>query len=196
VITANQKPDHSSISRFRKNNEQELSSLFTEVLKLCSKAGLLKVGLIALDGTKVKGNTALSSNRTSKHIETEVKKILKEAAIKDAEEDTLYGPDKRGDELPEELRDRRSRLVRLKECKERLDREASEKISRQASKIEARKKKELATGKKKRGRKPKMQEKLVSGFLILPICNGKRQILSGRSLPLNQQRMVTQLEFP
>ncbi len=61
IITANQKPDHCTISRFRKDNEKALEGLFTEVLKLCAEATMLKVGVIALDGTKIEANASLSS---------------------------------------------------------------------------------------------------------------------------------------
>jgi hypothetical protein len=77
--------------------------------------------------------------------------MLAEAEAKDAEEDKLYGKDKRGDELPEELRDRRSRLARLKECKERLEQEKAERVAKQKEKIEERDKQESETGQKKRG---------------------------------------------
>lgn len=82
-------------------NEKELAEIFTQVLKLCANAGLIKVGLVALDGTKLKANASLSANRRYSSIEKEVKRILDEAAAKDAEEDRLYGPDNRGDEIPE-----------------------------------------------------------------------------------------------
>ncbi|GJQ57561.1 MAG: transposase [Candidatus Scalindua sp. AMX11] len=73
IITANQKPDHSTISRYRKDNEKELEGLFTEVLNLCAEAKMLKVGVVALDGTKIEANASLSSNRSEKYIEGEVK---------------------------------------------------------------------------------------------------------------------------
>ena len=105
VITANQKPDHTTISRFRKDNKVALEKLFVEVLKLCKKADMVKLGVVALDGTKMAGNASLAANRTNEALTEEVKKILKKAEEKDAEEDALYGADKRGDELPEELAD-------------------------------------------------------------------------------------------
>ena len=155
IITANKVPDHTSICRFRKENGERLGSLFTEVLKLCSKAGLVKLGVVALDGVKIKADAALESNRTYAHIEKEVKKMLLEAEAVDAKEDELYGRDKRGDEIPEGLRDRKSRLKRLKECKERLALEAKEEAEKQQEKIETREAVETESGKKKRGRKPK-----------------------------------------
>ena len=124
VIAANQVPDHCTIARFRQENGKEIGGLFTEVLKLCAKAGLVKVGVVALDGTKVKANAALEANRTYEHIKREVSKMLTEAETTDAEEDKLYGKDKRGDELPDDLRDPESRLRRLQECKKRLEEEA------------------------------------------------------------------------
>ena len=85
VISANRKPDYSTTCRFRKGNEKELEGIFISVLRLCAEAGLVKVGVVALDGTKMKANAALASNRTRDHIEEEVKKMLAEAAAKDKE---------------------------------------------------------------------------------------------------------------
>ena len=138
VVTTNQKPDHTTISRFRQENEKKLEELFVSVLKLCAEAGLVKVGVVALDGTKVKANASLSANRTDEYIKKEVKKILSEAAAQDKEEDRRYGKDKRGDELPDELKDRRNWLVRLKECQKRLERESKKKAAEQQEKIDKR----------------------------------------------------------
>jgi transposase len=163
VISGNLRPDYSTICRFRSENERELGVLFTEVLRLCAEAGLVKAGVVALDGTKVKANASLSANRTQEHIEEEVRKMLAEAREKDEEEDRLFGRDSRGDEIPEELKDRRSRLARLKECQERLVREKEEKAQRQAEMMEKREAEEEAMGHKKRGRKPKEVAKVVEG---------------------------------
>ncbi len=158
VITANQSPDHSTISRFRKDNESYLKKLFLEILRLCGEAGLVKLGKVSLDGTKIKANASLSANRTLKHLEQEIDKMLSEAAVKDAEEDKAFGSDKRGDEMPEDLRDRNSRINRLKACKERLEREKAQARRAQQDKIDRRKAKEESTGKKSRGRKPRSPE--------------------------------------
>jgi len=155
VITANSFPDHTTISRFRQGHGEALAGLFVEVLRLCAEAGLVKVGVVALDGTKMKANAALEANRTHEHLAEEVNKMLAEAEAVDKEEDALYGKDKRGEELPEALRDRKSRLGRLKECKERLESEASARAADQARKIAEREAEEKVTGKKKRGRRPK-----------------------------------------
>jgi transposase len=121
VVTANQYPDHSTISRFRKENQSHLKKLFLEILRLCAEAGLVKLGKVSLDGTKVKANASLSANRTLIHLEQEIDKMLSEAETIDIAEDAAFGPDKRGDEMPDELRDRHSRISRLKACKERLE---------------------------------------------------------------------------
>lgn len=153
VITANHKPDHATIARFRRNHAKELEGLFVQILRLCREAGLVKMGVVALDGSKIKANAALDANRTHDGLEAEVSRMLSEAENKDVEEDALYG-DKRGDEVPKELRGKTSRLARLKECRARLEREAEEKAAAQAKKIAAREAEEAATGVKKRGRKP------------------------------------------
>lgn len=155
VISANTAPDHSTICRFRQENEEKVAGIFVEVLRLCAKAGLVKVGVVSLDGTKIKANASLSSNREYEHIKEEVKKMLSEAEVKDHQEDVLYGKDKRGDELPKELRSRKSRLARLEECKKLLEEEAKETALKQEEKIKTRQTQEAETGKKKRGRKPK-----------------------------------------
>jgi hypothetical protein len=92
-----------------------------------------------------------------------VKKMLQEAQAKDAEEDPLYGAERRGDELPEELKDRRTRLARLKACKEQMEREAKEAAAEQEKKIAVRQAEQDATGQKKRGRKPKEPDSTPSG---------------------------------
>jgi transposase len=155
VITANQQPNYSTISRFRQSNEAELKELFVEVLRLCAESGLVKLGKVSLDGTKMKANASLSSNRTQKHLEEEVNMMLTEAAAKDAEEDVKFGEDNRGDEFPAALKDRHSRLQRLRECRSRLEKEKEETLSLQRKKIEDRQTQEKETGKKPRGRKPK-----------------------------------------
>ena len=116
VITANQFPDHCTISRFRKDNQSHLQTLFLEVLRLYAEAGLVKLGKVSLDGTKMKANASLAANRTLKHLEQEIEKMLSEAAATNAQEDDAFGPDKRGDEMPKDLRDRNSRIDRLKAC--------------------------------------------------------------------------------
>ncbi len=138
VLCANQHPDHDTISEFRKRHKGALQTLFVQVLKLCEKAGLVKLGHVALDGTKVKANAskhkAMSYARMcekEKHMEEEVQKLMAAAEAADAEEDARYGQGKRGDELSEELKFRQKRLKRLREAKAALEREAQEQARQQ-----------------------------------------------------------------
>jgi hypothetical protein len=139
-----------------------LAGLFLDVLKLCRQAGLLKVGQVALDGTKMEANASLSSNRSHEWLKGEVEKMLAEAEATDSEEDRAHGPRKNGDSLPEGLRNRQERLKRLKACKERLETEAEEQAAEQQAKLDERKAKEEAMGKKLRGRKPKTPDASVA----------------------------------
>jgi transposase len=117
VIAAQQKPDHATIARFRARHEDALAELFSSVLGLCKEAGLVKVGVIAIDGTKVHAN---ASHHCNLDYEQLAKEILKEAAEIDAAEDQLYG-DARGDELPEHLRTSEGRRAALKDAKQKLE---------------------------------------------------------------------------
>src|SRR5512147_988241 len=155
VVAGDLGPDHATVARFRQRHTEALKGLFTDILRLCQEAGLVKVGLVALDGTKVAADAALEANRTYESIRAEVETMLNEAESQDIEEDRLHGPEDRGDELPEALRDRRGRLERLKRCRERLEREADAAAAEHARKLEERAAKEAATGQKLRGRKPK-----------------------------------------
>ena len=119
VVSANRAPDHSTIAEFRKRHETALAGLFTDVLSLCGEAGLVNVGVIAVDGTKVH---ASASNHATRDYEQIAKEILAEADRIDREEDELYG-EKRGDELPEQLRTREGRRAALAEAKRRLERD-------------------------------------------------------------------------
>jgi len=100
LITAQRVPDHSTIAEFRKRHETALAELFGSVLSLCREAGLVSVGVIAVDGTKVKANASRDANLGYGEV---VREILKEADEIDRAEDERYG-DARGDELPEQLR--------------------------------------------------------------------------------------------
>jgi transposase len=119
VITAQRTPDHSTIAEFRRRHEVPLAELFSAVLALCERAGLVTVGVIAVDGTKIAANASMDANRGYGRI---VREILEEAAETDRREDELYG-EARGDELPEPLRTREGRRVALREAKRRLERE-------------------------------------------------------------------------
>jgi transposase len=158
ILAAGTLPDHCAFARFRQRHELALKTVFLEVLRLCAEAGVLRVGVVSLDGTKMRGNAALSSNRTLEGLEKEIAAMVSEAAKRDAEEDARYGVDRRGDELPEDLRHREDRLRRLRECKAKLEAEREAARREQEEKIEQRKAEEAATGQKKRGRPPKTPE--------------------------------------
>jgi transposase len=117
VICANQAPDHTTIARFRQRHETALAELFGEVLELCAEAGLIRVGVIAVDGTKVAANAAPQATRDYEQIARE---ILAEADAVDIEEDAEFG-DARGDELPSELSTAQGRRGWLRDAKRRLD---------------------------------------------------------------------------
>src|SRR3954451_8560876 len=117
VIAAHQAPDHATIARFRVRHEEPLADLFTEVLLSCEEAGLVKVGAIAIDGTKLHAN---ASHHANVDYEQLAREILKEAVEVDAAEDELFG-DARGDELPPEFQSSGELRKRLREAKQRLD---------------------------------------------------------------------------
>src|SRR5436305_14254620 len=109
-------PDHSTIAEFRRRHEVEIGELFDEVLGLCAEAGLVSVGAITIDGTKIKANASMDQNRSYRELVTQ---ILREAEETDRREDELHG-DARGDELPEQLRTPEGRQAALADAKRRL----------------------------------------------------------------------------
>jgi transposase len=131
VLAANNTPDFRTISDFRKDHLRALAALFVQVLKLCQRAGLVKLGHVSLDGTKIKANAskhkAMSYKRMKEEearLEAKVEDLLTKASAVDKEEDRRYGPNKRGDELPEELAFRESRLKKIREARAALEAEA------------------------------------------------------------------------
>ena len=117
VIAAGQSPDHATIARFRARHERPLAALFTQVLGLCANAGLVNAGTIALDSTKLQASASGHKNLSHEQL---AQAILDEAAAVDAREDELYG-ERRGDELPPELADARTRKERLRAAKRALE---------------------------------------------------------------------------
>ena len=131
VLVSDDVPNFRTISDFRRLNLKELEGLFVQVLRLCQKAGLVKLGHVSLDGTKIKANAsrhkAMSYGRMKeedKRLRTEIGELLKQAESIDQQEDAQYGVDRRGDELPEELARRQSRLKRIQQAKRALEAEA------------------------------------------------------------------------
>jgi transposase len=124
IITGNDCPDHTTIARFRQAHDEAFKDLFVQVLRLCAAEGLVRLGRISIDGTKIAANAAISANAGEDKIRAEVEKIVKEAAEKDAVEDDEFG-DGRGDELPPSMRDRSGRRERIRESMQRLEEEQS-----------------------------------------------------------------------
>ena len=139
-LSANNAPDYRSIARFRRRHLAALDDLFTQVLVLCSQAGLVKLGRVALDGTKLRASAsrhkAMSYGRLGPRItqlEAEVAAILAEAEAVDRAEDEEFGEDRRGDEVPPELARRESRLAKLRAAKEAIEAEAADKAAGKAA---------------------------------------------------------------
>ena len=153
VITANRIPDHATIARFRARHEQALADTFVQVLALCAKAGLVSVGLVALDGSLLSGNASPGATRSYATIREEVERMLAQAAAADAAEDQRLG-DARGDELPAELSDPRSRRERLRRCKEQLEAEQADEQAAYQENLAWRAAWEAEHGRKLAGRKP------------------------------------------
>lgn len=121
------RPDFRTVNDFRKNNTKEIENLFVEIIRICQVLGMVKVGSIAIDGSKIKANASAKKMRDKEgyqewlcSIEEEIKGILKEAEQTDDEEDKRYG-EKRGDELPEDLRKREKLKEKIKDALEELD---------------------------------------------------------------------------
>lgn len=157
TLAANNTPDFRTIADFRKRHLKALRGLFAQVLRLCQKAGMVKLGHVALDGTKMKANAskhkAMSYGRMKKteaELQAEVDELLRQADEVDEAEDAEYGRDKRGDELPEELRYREGRLKKIREAKAELEREAREEAETKRREAEAQR-----AGKDPRGAHPR-----------------------------------------
>ncbi|HEY9753697.1 MAG TPA: IS1182 family transposase [Oculatellaceae cyanobacterium] len=137
VLAAGNQPDFRTISDFRKIHLNALQDLFEQVLKLALTAGAIKLGRVALDGTKIKANAskhkAMSYKRMKedqRNLRSEVRRLLEQAAAADEEEDKRYGKHKSGDELPEELSRRETRLKKIREAKRVLEERAREEAER------------------------------------------------------------------
>ena len=134
VLAAGNEPDFRTLSDFRKIHLKALEELFQQVLRLALEVGALQLGRVALDGSKVKANAskhkAMSYGRmeeTEKRLRKEVRELLKQAEAVDKEEDQRYGRERQGEELPEELQRRETRIARIREAKKALEERAREK---------------------------------------------------------------------
>jgi transposase len=174
VLSCDQHPDHDSIADFRRRHLQELGQLFVQVLQLCERAGLVKLGHVAIDGTKIKANASkyqsLSYARMKDEepeLAAEVERLLGEAQRIDEQEDQLYGKGKRGDELPEELRDPETRLAKIRSLIADMEAEAK------AAAAHERAEKEKPESERER-RKWRRKWKVSAAGEVVPVAKSKR----------------------
>jgi len=160
MIVAGDPPDFRTISEFRKRHLPALAGLFVQVLKLCEKAGLVKLGHVALDGSKIKANAskhkAMSYERMKKReaeLKAEVDRWLEAAEAADAEEDRLYGS-KRGDEMPDWVADKEKRLAKIRAAKAELEAEAKAAAEAQTRRRAEAEERRIAERRKKNGKTP------------------------------------------
>jgi transposase len=149
VLAGNSSPDHVTIARFRVRHEQALAGLLVQSLRLCAAAGMVRLGLVALDGTKIAANAAAAANRTHAHLETQVAELLAQAAAADRAEDQQHGGGC-GEELPRALASRAERLARLQHAKALLEAEAAARQQRYRQRVA-----ELAVAARARGQQPR-----------------------------------------
>lgn len=167
-LAAGNMPKHTAIGCFRRTHLAALEELFVQVLRLAKRNGFVKVGTVAIDGSKMKANASLDQNRNladlAKAEEAELRRIAKEllgdAERVDQAEDALYGPD-RGDELPPGVQKRKERLERIRGAKKQLEEEAAARAKDHEEHLERRAKLEEERGGKLRGRKPKAPDPQV-----------------------------------
>lgn len=168
-LSANQHPDHSSLAEFRRRHLPAMRALFVEVLQLCQKAGLVKLGHVALDGTKIKANASRFRNCSYEHLSEQekqlaeqVEQMLAEAEQADRADDQQYGRARRGDELPAGLARRETRLKKIREAKAELERqarqEAEEKKAEAEQRLRERQEKAAAAGRPLRGKLPRIPD--------------------------------------
>jgi transposase len=138
VLTGNQQPDHSRISDFRRRNLDALKGMFVQILRLCQIAGMVSLGHVALDGTKVQANVskhkAMSHERmlrAEKELEMEINALMRPAEILDVQEDRKYGKGNLGSELPDELRHKQSRLEKIRQVRKEMEAETAAAAARQ-----------------------------------------------------------------
>jgi len=162
-LSADEHPDHSTLAEFRKRHLEALAGLFMQALRLCQKAGLVKLGHVAIDGTKMAGNASKHKAMSYKHmsesekkLQEQVDELLQRAAAVDADEDEQYGEGNNGEDIPAELGRRESRLKKIRAAKAELEAEAKQdaedKKTDAEAKIADRREQEARTGKKTGGR--------------------------------------------
>ena len=205
ALTGMQTPDHRTVNLFRQRHLKALSGLFQQVLELCEKAGLVKLGHVAVDGTKIRANASKQksmSYATMKKLEdrykAEVDRWFAEAERIDREEDELYGPDKSGDELPEWVSNKQERLKRIQQAKAELEAEAKAAAERGPDPNKTgHKPKPTGTPSDKQQRNltdtdsrlMKSGEQFIQGYNAQVAVDGHRQIIVAQSLNNNGSDM-------
>lgn len=191
VLAANERPDFRTISDFRKAHLNALSGFFRQVFKLCQKAKLVKLGQVAVDGTKIQANAskhkAMSYDRMKKEearLTAEIEEMFRAAQKIDEEEDALYGSDRSGDELPAEFAFRENRLKIIREAKVELEREAKEEAEAEKREREAREKEGKQHGPKPKAPSEIPDPKAQKNFTdpesrIMPSSTNKGSFLQG-----------------
>ena len=190
VICANVFVDHTTIARFRQRHEEALKGLFAASLRLCAKAGMATVGVVAVDGTKIGAPASLQANRTKEVIDAEVEAMFAEAEAADAADDAEFGA-ARGDEPPAKLRGRADRRRRFARAKELLDEELAAERQAHEQHLAERAAKEAERGKKLRGRKPKPvrgRHHLLSGSDVFTFDGVYPALSSGASCRATTRR--------
>jgi len=209
MLCAGQHPDFRSIGRFRKRHLDALGELFVQALRLCAQAGLVRLGSLALDGTKLRANAsrhkAMSYERMSKaeaeleaqiaELRAQAAALLERAEATDEAEDERFG-DRRGDELPDELARRESRLAKIRAAKQALEAEAAERAARERAEAEA-------AGKKPRGpgdEPPKPKGKAQRNFTdpeskIMKTADGSfQQCFNGQAVVDDRAQVIVAAE--
>ena len=214
MIVAGDPPDFRTVSEFRRRHLDALAALFVQVLQLAEKAGLVKLGHVALDGTKIKANAskhkAMSYERMKKReaeLAAEVDRWLQAAEAADAEEDRLYGA-KRGDEMPDWVADKQKRLEKIREAKAELEAEAKAAAEEEERRRQQAEDERIAEGRKKNGRTPappkaepdgkaqrnftdpqsrilKTKDGYIQGYNAQAAVDGKAQIIVAHTLSDN-----------
>jgi len=199
-LAAGNRPDFRTIATFRRQHLGDLKPVFLQVLLLCKQAGLVKVGIVALDGTKVAASAALDRNRTweklteqEKTLLVAIESLLKRAESTDRDEDDRFGDDS-GDGLPK-IDTAKERLALIRRAKAELEAQAKERANEQEAVMKDREREEALSGKKKRGRKPKPVTEKVDDEAKANLTDPESRIMKTRKGYIqgyNAQAMVSE----
>jgi transposase len=184
-LAANNRPDFRTIATFRRKHLEHIKPLFLQILLMCKQAGMVRVGVVALDGTKVGASAALDRNRTweklseqEKALLAEVESLLGRAEATDKAEDDRFGDDS-GDGLPK-VATAKERLALIRRAKAELEAQARGRAREQEAAVKERAQEEQETGKKKRGRKPKPPDEKVEDAAKANLTDPESRIMKTR----------------